>query len=107
MLDEYAQGFFSNDHYDINKRLRKAIKIENINNTNLQNDLEILATQLNTEINSTAYPPNNNELCYKLTEGIYDVCKKYYTKSCIDTSNIPNYNNCTSKHFKAISEANI
>ena len=31
LLDECARGFFSHDHYDINKRVRKAIKIENIN----------------------------------------------------------------------------
>ena len=35
LLDECARGFFSHDHYDINKRLRKAIKIEDISNTNL------------------------------------------------------------------------
>ena len=107
LLDECARGFFSYDHYDINKRLRRPIKIENINNTNLQNDLERLATEINSEMNNPPDTPNINELCYKITDGIYNACKRNSKTTHIDTDTIPNYANCTSRNFKAIAEANF
>ena len=48
---------------------------------------------------------NNNQLCNKISNCLYDACKRSYEKhKKSETINPPN---CSSKHLKAIAEANM
>ena len=90
--------------YDVNKRIRKPIQIRNINGNNLYRDLEFLAARLNRETNIYT---DNNTLCNKLTEGIYNACLVNKQKCEVDITTIPNNKNCTSRNYRAIAEANF
>ena len=50
---------------------------------------------------------NPNELCDIITDGIYKTCKANRKKKENKTSEISFNNNCTSKNFKSIAEANL
>ena len=97
---------FSYEHYDVNRRIRRPIKLHKINTINLCNDLENLATEISNEINNGNHL-DNDRLNHRLTNGIYKAChnnKKERSKQ--DTERMPNNQHCSSKHYKAIAEAN-
>ena len=103
LVNDCASGVFKYDHYDMNKRLQKPINIKNINVNNLYTDLEQLAREIDIQNNDSI---NNDKLSDLVTNGIYKYCIKNKQKREIDMSKIPNSETCTSRHYKAIAEAN-
>ena len=106
-VEECARNFKRYDHYDINRRIPKTINLAKVNTTNLYIDLEALAVDLKNDILNEK---GNDFICNKLTSNIYNLCIKNYdtdTNNQLDTSDILNYDNCSSKNLRAIAEANF
>ena len=76
-----------------------------INTINLYNDLQSLTNEITTGIRDNNIF-NNNYLNNKITDGIYKACMKNKKGKVTDIKSIPNNENCTSKNYKAIAEAN-
>ena len=100
-----ARTFHSYDHYDINKRIMKPIKLQKIDIAKLCKDLDKLAEELqNDMINGKEV----NFVCNELTRNLSEACTKNYKKNDKSTRiDIPHIENCTSLNLKAISEANF
>ena len=105
-----ATGFRSYDHEDVNLRLRRSAKLEHCNLVNLVTDLEALGEKLQTEYHDVRLPEDIEKLNLSITNGIYDALlknkKKRRTVSNELSILLNNHNNCDSKHFKSIAEAN-
>ena len=110
LIDSCASKFLSYDHYDINRKLRRPIKLENCNLLNLVTDLERLGNKLLQEfdgpIDSKTEVENLNS---RITDGIYEACQRNRRKESLSQM-IPreavNLHNCNSKNFQAIADAN-
>ena len=107
IVDECARNFCRYDHYDVNKRILKPIRFERVNTAKLHEDLDVLATELMTDIHNNK---ENDFVCNKLTNSLYRLCvQNYENDRTIDTNvnDIPNFTTCSSKNFRAIAEANF
>ena len=109
-LETCVSGFLSYRHYDINRKLRKTVKMENCNLLNLVNDLEKLGDDLLIEYGNSVESKQEVEvLNQRITDGIYEACirnkRKETLTDMIDRGN-DNLKNCDSKNFQAIADAN-
>ena len=106
MVNECARTFRSYDHYDVNKRIRRPIKLHLIDMVKLNEDLDKLARELQNDINNGK---ETDFVCNKLTNSLYQSCVNNYSKTNHDpiSTDIPHITNCTSRNLKAIAEANF
>ena len=105
-VNDCTIGFKSYDHYDINKRIKPAINIKNINLTQLDSELTSLGDSIKEKFQHVERSEESiTDLCTAVTEGLYECCRKSRSKNT-PVERYPTQLNCTSKHFKAISEAN-
>ena len=110
LVESCASKFLSYDHYDVNRKLRRPIKIENCNLVNLVADLELLGNELLQEYNRPIDSKTEVEtLNTRLTDGIYEACHRNRRKATL-AELIPreavNLQNCGSQNFQAIADAN-
>ena len=104
-INDCAIGFLNYDHYDVNRKIKPAINIRNLNITKLNNELTALGVGIKEEFQHVERSEDSiNNLCATLTEGLYECCRKSKEKQ--DCLRVPTQQNCTSKHYKAISDAN-
>ena len=101
-----SQGAFNDNHYDVNRRIKPPINIKRVDVVKVIENLEACASQLKTELPTIT---SNNELSNRITSGIYDACKRSYSKSTSkeDLPDGDNFKNCTSSNFQAIANANL
>ena len=107
MVEECARNFCKYDHYDINRRILKTINLAKVDTARLYEDLEILATELEEDLSNEM---GNDYICNKLTNSVYRLCVKNYTKTDNQQNklvDIPNYTTCSSQNLRAIAEANF
>ena len=105
MVNECARTFRGYDHYDVNKRIRRPIKLHLIDMVKLNEDLEQLARDLQNDIENGR---ETDYLCNKLTNSLYQTCvKNYKNDNNLIYTDIPYIANCTSSNLRAISEANF
>ena len=82
LLSSCARGFLKYNHYDKSKQINSRISLKDCNVRQVMHDLNTL---LGKNVNK-AYenPPEGdkeiNKLCNKITDGIYEACKKNTTK---------------------------
>ena len=98
-VHDCAYHTFSNDQYDVNRRLKKPIRFDRID---IPKALEKLSMDFELGVE------NNNVSTINLTNHIYKCCSESYTekeRNHIDLSG--NLLNCNSTHFKAIADANL
>ena len=96
-----ARNSLSHEHYDINYRLKKAIKFEKL-------DFPKLISKLSEIDANISEDDSNNVTTVKISDALYKCCLDSYTKN--KPRNEPltgNLVNCTSANFKAIAEANL
>ena len=110
LIDSCASKFLTYDHYDINRKLRRPIKLENCNLLNLVTDLERLGNELLQEFDGPIESKTEVEtLNIRITDGIYEACQRNRRKESLSQM-IPreavNLHNCNSKNFQAIADAN-
>ena len=80
----------------------------NFSRVNIRNAMRLLNTSAGNLKIEALQSNNNNLLCNKISNCLYDACKRSYEKhKNSDTINPPNLSNCSSKHLKAIAEANM
>ena len=110
LLNKCAIGFRSYDHADVNLRLRKTTKLEHCNLANLVYDLEVLGTILLADYtdNPVITADDIERLNSRISVGIYDsIHKNKRRQNNHEVSDLfVKHNNCDSKHFKAIADAN-
>ena len=89
----------------MNRKIKPAINIRKLNIEKLNNELTALGVGIKEEFQHVEHSENSiNKLCTSLTEGLYECCRKSREKQ--ESVRVPEQQNCTSKHFKAISDAN-
>ena len=102
-----ASDTFKYNHYDVNRKLVKTIKLSQLDLNSISVSMENTAAK----INSTIY--NNpemdiNDICSFVTNEIYRTCKENRTKKNDRRKvNILSNENCTSKNYHAIANANF
>ena len=101
-----SQGAFNNNHYDINRRIKPPINMKRIDIVKVIENLELCASKLKTEMPRLT---SNNTLSSRITSGIYDACKKSYTRTRTHEEIPPgdHFKNCSSSNFQAIANANL
>ena len=108
IVEECARNFKRYEHYDINRRIPKAINLAKVDTARLYIDLETLALELRHDILNEK---DNDFVCNKLTSNLYTLCLKNYVSDTNrqpdSTNDIPNYANCSSHNIRAIAEANF
>ena len=99
-------GFLNYDHYDVNKRIKAPINVRNLDLVKLNHKLSDLGDKITIDFQDA----DSSELSVTkfftaITSGLYECCKnsKYHR---VTSNRVPKQKNCTSKHFKAISDAN-
>ena len=96
-----ARNSLSDEHYDINHRLQKAIRFDRLN-------LVKVIDQLNQPNLDLREDDSNNIRATKISDFIYDSCKKSYKTHIEPETNLTdNLLNCSSSNFRAIAEANL
>ena len=104
LVAQCARHTLIDDHNDVNRRITKPVKLKNVDAVSTITDLRTLAMEIKQMVLHNEQNPN--ELCNIITHDIYQTCKKNRRKAESETSEISFNNNCTSKNFKAIAEAN-
>ena len=105
ILYKCSKGCFNDDHYDVNKRLRRPMKLSRMNISKAVDYLENYARELKAEM---FHDTNNNTMSTKIADCLYDACRRSYEKCKTQTTEIVgNMLNCGSSNFKAIAEANM
>ena len=77
VLYKISKGCFNDDHYDINRRLKRPLKLSRMNIVKAINNLENYARELKIEMSRDT---NNNTMSTKISECLYDACKQSYDK---------------------------
>lgn len=105
LVNDCAMGFWNYDFYDVNRKIKPPINVKNLCISKLDKELVALGNRIKNEVQLTDISEDSiNDFCAALTEGLYECCKKSRVKQ--NAERIPFQQNCTSKHFKAISDAN-
>ena len=97
---ECTRSYFSNEHYDINYRMRPAIKFDKL-------DVTKLIQNLSKDITTTENDDTTNVRAVKIADHIYNACQNSYAEREENEPLTDNLVNCRSSHFKAIAEANL
>ena len=97
-VHECAYHTFSNQQYDVNRRLRNPIRLDRIDIVRAIEELSIPFSLGNDD---------NNLSAVRLTNHIYDCCRDNYKNEEDHIELTGNLLNCTSANFKAIAEANL
>ena len=106
-LQNCAAGFLDYDYYDVNKRINNSISVKKCNLTQLSTKLIDLSSTIKRKYQNS---PNNidviNDMNSDITNGIYNACAE---SKCRKPTPSPylQHENCESKNFKAIAEANL
>ena len=102
---ECSRACFSDDCYDVNKRLKVPINMHRVNIRSAVNLLNEYANELKDRLMNNMM--DNNTISIQISDCIYDACKKSYEKNhSNEITTTPNMQNCTAKNFKAIADAN-
>ena len=105
LINDCSAGFKSYHHYDINKKLKKTIKLENMDLVRLDEDLHTISVELHQHLAASNITAETiHEISNTLTDLIYDCCTRNLRKR--DDIRDPPQQNCTSENFKAIANAN-
>ena len=100
---ECSRACFSEECYDINKRMKIPINMRRVNVTAAVNLMEEYANELkHIMINQ----PDNNTVAIKITNCIYESLKKSYERITPTQVAVPHIENCNSRNLKAIADAN-
>lgn len=95
-----ARNSFSDEHYDINYRLVKAIRFDNL-------DLTKMMLKLNDANFTIHEEDSNNTRAIKISDYLYTSCRDSSMKNRPPETLTDNLVNCSSANFKAIAEANL
>ena len=99
-----AKGCFNDNHNDINRRLKVPIKLSRVD---VRKAVTLMDTYA-TELKDTILEMDNDILSTHIANNIYESCKRSYKQRVpTNTPLAPNLQNCNSKNFKAIAEANF
>ena len=95
-----AMNSLSNKHYDINYRIKPAIRFDKL-------DIAKVIQNLSRSIISIREDDTNNVRSIKISDHIYNACQDSYKEQEEDEVMTDNMVNCRSPHFRAIAEANL
>lgn len=106
IISNCASNTFKHDHYDINKKLKKPVKLSQLDVQGTIKSLEQCAITLANFVQDVNV--YTDKLCHEITNTIYKTCmeNKKYNNATI-AENIPNASTCSSKNFRAIANANF
>ena len=104
-LQGCAQGLFSDDHWDINKRKIPSLVFSKIDWPNAIQDLENISASIMESIQDTSL--SNDHIVAMVTSTIYDTCKNNYKKPMSENSTPSHNPNCKSANLKAIANMNF
>ena len=109
LIESCASKFLSYEHYDVSRKLRQPVRLENCDLLNLVTDLERLGNELLLEYDGDIDTKSEVEtLNTRLTDGIYEACRRNRRKKDLLTNMIPqspNLINCNSQNLQAIADA--
>ena len=105
LVAECTRHTFKDDHNDINRKLKKPIRLKHIDAANTTTALNQLAVDIKQLLSQDNLNPE--ELCNIITDGIYNTCKENKVKNNNENPKIQFNTNCTSRNFKAIAEINL
>ena len=100
-----AVDTMNHDHYDINKKVLKAVRLSHLDIPACINAMDMAAVTLKEAVDGGTL--TNNELCNRITNIIYSSCKVNKKRPARDQEPILQNMNCTSYHYLAIAEANF
>ena len=100
-----ALDTLKHDHYDINKRVLQTVRLTQLDVPSCIDALDHAAAELKDIIEGGTF--NNNEICTKITNMIYTTCKANKKQLVQEDEAILQNQNCTSRHYMAIAEANF
>ena len=101
-----ALDTFKYDHYDVNKKVLKTIRLSQLDIPSCIETMDIAAAELKEIVDTRTL--TNNDICTRITNIIYTTCKT--NKRIIPEPEIQpmlQNQNCTSKHYYAIADANF
>ena len=98
LVHDCAYHTFSNDQYDINRRLKQPIIFDRV-------DIPLAVQKLKTPYDIGN--ENNNITAVKLTNYLYECCRNSYKEKEQHIEISGNLLNCKSANFKAIADANL
>ena len=105
-----AAGLLSYEHYDVNRKIRRTVRLENCDLVNLTKDLEELGDNLQQEYGNNITSKEEVEtLNQKITDGIYNACLKNKRRETLEeliNAGSANLQNCDRENFQAIADAN-
>ena len=101
LVFDCARNSLSYEHYNINHRLKKAIRFQKL-------DLPKLLNKLHAPDSRVLEDDDNNVRAMKISDFIYRCCKDSYTRCRPNGMTLTdNLLNCSSSNFKAIAEVNL
>ena len=102
-----AEGIFSDDHLDINKRKSPSLIFSRIDWPEVIKNWEDIATTLMESCQDPSI--SNDEVVAILNTSIYDTCKRHYRSQEEEDDMVPppNANRLNSSHIKAIASMNF
>lgn len=101
---ECSKSIFNYDHCDVNKRIKPPLNMSRVDIAAAVTLMEEKAKEIKEYMNEEGM--QNNMLSIKITNGIYEACRKSYTKRMPEIPLTGNLANCSSANFKAIAHAN-
>ena len=105
-VDACASNLFMYKHFDVNRKIKRPVKLEKINIAAVVSEMEQAAEDIERTI--TENPTiDANTLCKTLTKEIYRCCAENRKKNDEVATSILNNSNCTSANYKAIAKTNF
>ena len=93
------------DHYDVNKKVLQTVRLSQLDVPECINAMNVAAKELKELMEKETL--SNNEMCARLTNVIYSSCRANKRQNVADPQPVLKNQNCTSRHYAAIAEANF
>ena len=93
------------DHYDVNKKVLQTVRLSQLDVPRCISALDLAAAKMKEYIEGRTL--SNNDICTRLTNIIYATCKANKKLTENHDEAILHNQNCTSRHYQAIAEANF
>ena len=106
LINDCEMGFLNYDHFDINRRIKPPINVRNLDLVKLSHKVSDLGYKLIIDFqDADSSEISITKFCTAITEGLYE-CFKNSKYHHVTSNRVLKQENCTLKHFKAISDAN-
>ena len=104
IVSECAANLFEHKHFDINRKVKRTVKLKNINVAKVEAALDEAARMIETKITDNT---DNSTLSAMITDEIYRCCSENRIKKQKITPVLLTNGNCNSHNYIAIANANF